>query len=34
MNAEENKKLVMNGYGMFASKDIQGIVNMCADDVE
>jgi ketosteroid isomerase-like protein len=34
MNAEENKKLVMQGYEMFASKDIQGIVDMCADDVE
>ena len=34
MSAEENKQLVMQGYLMFANNDIQGILNLCADEVE
>jgi ketosteroid isomerase-like protein len=34
MSAEENKQLVMQGYQMFANKDVQGILNMCTDEVE
>jgi len=34
MSAERNKQLVMQGYQMFAKKDIQGILNMCTDEVE
>lgn len=34
MSAERNKQLVMQGNQMFAKKDIQGILNMCTDEVE
>lgn len=34
MNAQENKQLVMQGYQQFANRDIQGIMDQCADDVE
>lgn len=34
MNAQENKQLVMQGYQRFANRDIQGILDQCADDVE
>jgi uncharacterized protein len=33
MNAQENKQLVMQGYQMFANRDIQDILNLCADDI-
>lgn len=34
MNIEDNKKLIMQGYQKFAAKDIAGILELQADDVE
>ena len=34
MDSQENKQLAMRGYDMFRNGDIQGILDMCADDVE
>jgi ketosteroid isomerase-like protein len=34
MSAQENKQLAMRGYEMFMKGDIQGVLDMCADDVE
>lgn len=34
MTAEKNRQLAMNGYQMFLNGDIQGILDMCSDDIE
>ena len=34
MTTQENKQLAMNGYQMFLKGDIQGVLDMCADDIE
>lgn len=34
MTAQENKQLAINGYQMFLRGDIQGVLDMCSDDVE
>lgn len=34
MNAQQNKQLVQEGYRMFQSGDIRGILDRCADDAE
>lgn len=34
MTTQENKQLAINGYQMFLKGDIQGVLDMCADDVE
>lgn len=34
MTAEENRQLAINGYQMFLNGDIQGILDMCSDDIE
>jgi len=34
MSTQENKQLAINGYQMFLKGDIQGVLDMCADDVE
>jgi ketosteroid isomerase-like protein len=34
MTAQENKQLAINGYQMFLRGDIQGILDMCTDDIE
>lgn len=34
MSAQENKQLAMQGYERFMKGDIQGVMDICADDVE
>lgn len=34
MSAKENKQLAMRGYEMFMKGDVQGVLDMCTDDVE
>ncbi len=34
MTTQENKQLAINGYQMFLKGDINGILDMCTDDVE
>ena len=34
MTTQENKQLAINGYQMFLKGDIQGVLDMCADDIE
>ncbi|MFD2270151.1 nuclear transport factor 2 family protein [Undibacterium arcticum] len=34
MNAQENKQLVMQGYQMFQSGDIKGLLTLLSDDIE
>lgn len=34
MTTQENKQLAINGYQMFLKGDIQGILDMCTDDIE
>lgn len=34
MSAQENKQVAMRGYEMFMKGDIQGVLDICADDVE
>jgi len=34
MTTQENKQLAINGYQMFLKGDIQGVLDMCAEDVE
>jgi ketosteroid isomerase-like protein len=34
MTTQENKQLAINGYQMFLKGDIQGILDMCSDDIE
>jgi ketosteroid isomerase-like protein len=34
MNAQENKQVVLRGYQLFQNKDIQGLLELYADDIE
>src|SRR4051812_45241234 len=34
MTTQENKQLAINGYQMFLKGDIQGVLDMCTEDVE
>ena len=34
MSAESNKQLVMRGYAMFKNRNIQAILDICADTIE
>ena len=34
MTAQENKQFAINGYQMFLKGDIQGVLDMCSDDIE
>lgn len=34
MSAESNRQLVMRGYAMFKNGDIQGILDICSDNIE
>lgn len=34
MSSQDNKQLVMQGYRMFQNKDIAGLLNLFADDIE
>ena len=34
MTTQENKQLAINGYQMFLKGNIEGILDMCTDDVE
>ena len=34
MTMQENKQLAINGYQMFLKGNIQGVLDMCADDIE
>jgi len=34
MTTQENKQLAINGYQMFLKGNIQGVIDMCADDIE
>jgi ketosteroid isomerase-like protein len=34
MTTQENKQLAINGYQMFLRGDIEGVLDMCADDIE
>ena len=34
MTTQENKQLAINGYQMFLKGDIQGVLDMCAEDIE
>lgn len=34
MSAQENRQLAMQGYEMFSKGNIEGILDMCSDDVE
>lgn len=34
MTTQENKQLAINGYQMFLKGDIQGVLDMCSDDIE
>ena len=34
MTSQENKQLAINGYQMFMKGDIQGVLDLCADEIE
>lgn len=34
MNAESNKQVAMRGYQLFANRDIDGLMALCAEDVD